>query len=691
MKLPGRTAVSLIAASLIALVAATPALADVVASAKSPNGKIAVSVSLDAEGHTTYAVTRNGKPILNDSRLGFLFTDAPKIERNMAFIDAKTSKSDETWKQPWGEWSQIRDNHVELKVRLKEAKDLKREMDVTFRVFDDGIGFRYEMPDQPNLKTAHIADELTEFALAQDGTAWWIPAGEWNRYEYLYNKTPVSSMGQAHTPVTMKLADGTYVAFHEAALVDYAGMWLRRVDGTKLKAMLSPGAGTAKVTKTGAFTTPWRTMILSDDAPGLYMSHIELNLNEPNKLGDVSWFKPSKYVGVWWEMHIDKSGWGGPNVGATTDNVKKYIDFAAANGFPGVLVEGWNVGWDSDWFGNGNAFDFATPQAKFDMPTLSAYASAKGVHLIGHHETGGSASHYESQLDRAYAYAASNGEQVVKTGYVADAGQMERVDPDGTHYREWHDGQWSSNHHLRVIETAAKYHVAVDTHEPIKDTGLRRTYPNWVSREGARGMEYNAWGVPKNPPEHEANLVFTRMLSGPMDFTPGVLSLTGKGGTPILSTIAKQLALYVVLYSPVQMAADLPENYAKYPEAFQFIKDVPANWSDTRVLNGEVGDYVTFARKDKNSDDWYLGAVGDEQARTMQVKLDFLEKNRVYTAEIYRDGPGADYRTEARHSITIEKMEVAQGQTITVALAPGGGEAIRFVAGKRGKQGKKRK
>ncbi|VVT12814.1 Glucan 1,4-alpha-glucosidase SusB [Sphingomonas sp. EC-HK361] len=686
MKLSGRTVLS-----LIALITATPALADVVASAKSPNGKIAVSVSLDPEGHATYAVTRNGKPVINDSRLGFLFTDAPKIERNMTFLDAKTAKFDQTWKQPWGEWSQIRDNHVELKVRLKEAKDLKREMDVTFRLFDDGIGFRYEMPDQPNLKTAHIADELTEFALAQDGTAWWIPAGEWNRYEYLYNKTPITSVGQAHTPVTMKLADGTYIAFHEAALVDYSSMWLRHVEGTKFKATLAPGATAAKVTKAGAFTTPWRTMILSDDAPGLYMSHIELNLNEPNKLGDVSWFKPSKYVGVWWEMHIDKSGWGGPNVGATTDNVKKYIDFAAANGFPGVLVEGWNVGWDSDWFGNGNAFDFATPQAKFDMPTLSAYASAKGVHLIGHHETGGSASHYESQLDRAYAYAASNGEQVVKTGYVADAGQMERVDPDGTHYREWHDGQWSSNHHLRVIETAAKYHVAVDTHEPIKDTGLRRTYPNWVSREGARGMEYNAWGVPKNPPEHEANLVFTRMLSGPMDFTPGVLSLTGKGGTPIQSTIAKQLALYVVLYSPVQMAADLPENYAKYPEAFQFIKDVPADWSDTRVLNGEVGDYVTFARKDKNSDDWYLGAVGDEQPRTSQVKLDFLDRNRSYTAEIYRDGPGANYRTEARHSITIEKMEVAQGQTITVALAPGGGEAIRFVAGKKGKPGKKRK
>lgn len=665
--------------ALAAMLFAVPAAAQV--GATSPDGRIALSVSVDNDGRPLYALARDGKPILTPSRLGFLFTDAPKLERGLAIEASSTSRSDSSWEQPWGEWQLIRDNHVELRVRFREKEAPGREMDVVFRLFDDGFGFRYEIPYQDGLKVAHIADELTEFNLASDGTAWWIPAGEWNRYEYLYNRTSISAIGRAHTPVAMKLADGTHLAFHEAALVDYSAMWLQHVERTQFKVVLAPGAGTAKVTRDTPFVTPWRTLIVADDAAGLYRSHIELNLNEPNKIGDVSWFKPSKYVGVWWEMHLGLSTWAtGPKHGANTANVKRYIDFAAANGFRGVLVEGWNVGWDGAWFGNGNDFDFAKPTPDFDADALAAYGARKGVHLIGHHETGGSASHYDDQLDAAFAFAAAHGEEVVKTGYVTDAGQIERVGPNGEPMREWHDGQFMSNHHLRVVLAAAKHHVAVNPHEPIKDTGLRRTYPNWISREGARGMEYNAWGNPKNPPDHEATLVFTRMLAGPMDFTPGVLSLEGRGGTPILSTAAKQLALYVVLYSPVQMAADLPENYARYPGPFQFIRDVPADWVDTRVLNGEIGEYVTFARRARGDDDWYLGAVGDENARELAVKLDFLAPGKAYEAQIYRDGDDADYRTDKRHSIVIEKRKVTAADTLTLRLAPGGGEAIRFKA-----------
>ncbi|OYX39485.1 MULTISPECIES: glycoside hydrolase family 97 protein [unclassified Sphingomonas] len=663
---------------------ATPAAAEIVATVASPSDVVRVAVDIDNDGRPTYAVTRRGKLIIAASRLGFLFTDARKLERGLGYVSQAARSEDNSWDQPWGEWKTIRNSFRELRVRFQERAGQMRLMDVVFRVYDDGIGFRYEFPEQPNLKTANIADELTEFAFAQDGTAWWKPAFLWNREEYLYNRTPLSAVGTADTPVTIQLADGTHVALHEAALVDYSGMAVARTEGTTLRAALTPGAGRPKVTKAGAWTTPWRTLIIADDAPGIYTSHLMLNLNEPNKLGDVSWFKPGKFVGVWWNMIKGEWSWArGPKHGATNANVKHYIDFAAASGIPNVLVEGWNVGWDGDWFGNGNDMDFAKPTDDFDADMLAAYAKSKRVRLIGHHETGGAASHYEAQFDKAFKFAADHGEMVVKTGYVTDAGQIERVDADGTRLREWHEGQWMANHHVRVLEAAAKYKVAIDSHEPIKGTGLHRTYPNWVAREGSRGMEYNAWDG-KNPPDHEANLVFTRMLEGPMDFTPGVLSLKGQNDSDILSTIAKQLALYVVLYSPIVMAADTPENYAKYPGAFQFIKDVPTDWSDTRVLNGAIGDYATIVRKARGSDDWYLGAVGDEEARNLDITLDFLDPGRMYTAQIYRDGPDADYRTAKRHSIVIETRQVRRDDRLTLALAPGGGQAIRFVAsGKR--------
>ncbi len=661
--------------------AAAPALAQQApVTASSPDGMVSVSVTIDGDGRAAYAVSRKGKPIINPSRLGFLFTDEAKIDRRLTVTGQEVRDFDETWSQPWGEWADIRNHYRELKVHLKETTALARVFTVTFRLYEDGVGFRYEFPQQPNMAKTNIADELTEFTFAQDGTAWWKPAFLWNREEYLYNKTPLSSVSTADTPITIKLADGTHVALHEAALVDYSGMAVTRTEATTLRANLTPGAGEAKVRKAGAWSTPWRTLIIADDAPGIYHSHLMLNLNEPNKLGDVSWFKPGKFAGVWWNMIKGDWSWArGPKHGATTANVKKYIDFAAANGVPHVLVEGWNVGWDGDWFGNGWDMDFAQPTEDFDVKALAAYSRKKGVRLIGHHETGGAATHYENQFDKAFKFAADNGYMVVKTGYVTDAGQIERVDADGRKYREWHEGQWMSNHFIRVAEAAAKYRIAFDSHESIKGTGLQRTYPNWVAREGMRGMEYNAWIGGKNPPEHEANLVFTRMLEGPMDFTPGVLSLKGSEGSDILSTVAKQLALYVVIYSPVQMLADTPENYARFPAEMKFIRDVPTDWQETRVLNGEIGDYVTIARKERGGEGWYVGAVGDEQAQTVSFKLDFLTAGKRYKAEIYRDGDDADYRTDKRHSIAIESKVLTAADSLTMRIAPGGGFAIRLV------------
>lgn len=646
------------------------------AEVRSPDGSLQVQLRTDADGRPEYAIQRQGRPLVNWSRLGFILADTPKLERNFKIENVSKRSFDDTWEQPWGERRYVRDHGSEMRVSLREKYG--HQLNVVFKVFDDGVGFRYEFPKQPQLEQVNIVEELTEFDIADPATAWWIPAGEWNRYEYLYQQTPLAELSQAHTPITLKLANGVHIAIHEAALVDYAGMWLRRVGGQRLKAQLSPSSSGPKVSRSAPFATPWRTLRIADDAPQLYMSNLELNLNEPNKLGDVSWVHPFKYVGIWWGMHLGINTWGsGPKHGATTAETRRYIDFAAANGFRGVLVEGWNKGWDGDWFARGDEFSFTEAYPDFDIEALAAYARKKGVHLVGHHETAGNIANYEKQLGPALDLYQRLGIDSVKTGYVADAGGVQALGADGRIHFEWHDGQVQSRHHLLVVTEAAKRHIAVNPHEPIKDTGLRRTYPNWVSREGARGMEYNAWGNPKNPPEHEAMLVFTRMLGGPMDFTPGVLSLTGADGSRIQSTIAKQLALYVVLYSPIQMAADLPENYAKFPKPFQFIKDVPTDWFETRVLNGEVGDYVTMARKDRNGEDWYLGSITDEQPRTLNVKLDFLDAQRRYWATIYRDGADAGFAGNAA-SVEIETRAVSSTDTLEMRLAPGGGQAIRF-------------
>lgn len=651
----------------------------IVATADSPGKVLSVNLSID-DGRISYSVSRLGQPVIAPSRLGLLLQDAQSLDRNMALISQETSSFDETWEQPWGETRLVRNHYQQLQVRFAETSRDKRIFELTFRLYDDGIGFRYEFPSQPNFKQALIANELTEFDVVDPATAWWIPAGEWNRYEYLYNRTPLNQVSQAHTPITVRTRDGLHIAFHEAALVDYAGMWLRRVEGQKLRAQLAPSSQGYSVRRTLPFHTPWRTLQISDHAGGLVESKLILNLNEPNKLGDVSWVHPAKYVGIWWGMHLDEQTWGtGPKHGATTENAKKMIDFAAANGFRGVLIEGWNLGWDGDWFANGWNFSFTQATPDFDFAAVTAYSTSKNVHLIGHHETACAVSHYERQLSASFALYSQNGVDQVKTGYVCDAGQIERQDAlDGPILREWHDGQWMSNHHLKVVTEAAKQHISVIAHEPIKDTGLRRTYPNWLAREGARGMEYNAWGNPPNPPEHEANLVFTRMLSGPMDFTPGILSLKGRDGHAIQSTLAKQLANYVVLYSPVQMAADLPEHYQQNLAAFQFIKDVPTDWEQTRVLNGEVGDYVTIARQQRGGKDWFLGCVTDENGRVLSVALDFLDPNKHYTAHIYRDGPNAHFRKNPT-DFAVDSRAVNSRDFLTLRLAPGGGVAIQFV------------
>ena len=665
---------------LLALALPGFAHAQQVAQATSPDGRIVVQLDLNGEGRLAYRVLRDGKPVIKDSRLGFIFRNGRQLLRNLQLDTQATRSADSTWEQPWGERRYVRDHYNELRASFSEKDQDHRRFDMVFRVFDDGVGFRYDVPAQPKLQEAQIVEELTEFAIARPATAWWIPAFEWNREEYLYHRTPLAEVGVAQTPITLRTQDGLHLSIHEAALVDYAGMNLMRGGDGELRAILTPGSPTPVVRKT-PFATPWRTIAIADKAGGLVESNLILNLNEPNKLGDVGWFQPAKYMGVWWSLHLDKQTWGtGPKHGATTANTRRVIDFAAKNGFRGVLVEGWNVGWDGDWFANGWGFDFRKPTPDYDLQGLAKYATSKGVHLIGHHETGCAVSHYESQMDEAFSLFATLGIDAVKTGYVCDAGQIERQDvAGGPVLREWHEGQWMSNHHLRVVEDAAKHHVAIDAHEPIKDTGLRRTYPNWVSREGARGMEFNAWGDPPNPPEHEITLVFTRMLAGPMDYTPGVLSLTGKNGQEIGSTLARQLALYIGIYSPIQMAADLPEHYAAHPDAFQFIKDVAVDWDESHVLAGEVGEYVAIARKQRGAGNWFIGAMNDRNARTLALPLAFLDAGKRYRAEIYRDGDGADWHGDARFRFVREQRTVTSKDALSLWMAGGGGAAVRFV------------
>lgn len=646
---------------------------------RSPDGRITVTLDADGEGIPFYSVERDGTLLITKSNLGFSFTDADPMRRNFEVVAEQRASVDTQWEQPWGERQFVTDRHNELALTFAEKDETPRRITLRLRVFDDGVGFRYEFPEQDHLATAKIAEELTEFNLAEDGTAWWIQAGDWNRYEYLYTETPVSAVSTAHTPITFRMQDGTHISLHEAALVDYSGMWIRRMQGTNFRAQLSPSPRGPKVIRDAPFTTPWRSIRIADGPAGLYESDLELNLNEPNKLGDVSWFTPHKYIGIWWEMHLDKSSWAsGEKHGATTANAIKHIDFAAKHGFRGVLIEGWNAGWDGNWFGNGREFSFTKAYPDFDIEKIAAYAKSKGVRIIGHHETGGNIEVYERQLSDAMAFYERLGIDAVKSGYVADAGGIIASDGRGGETFVWHDGQEMARHHLKVVKEAAEHRIAVNPHEPIKDTGLRRTYPNWVSREGARGAEYDAWGVPKNQPDHVPTMLFTRMLSGPFDYTPGVFSLKGRDGSPLPSTLARQLAFYVVIYSPIQMAADLPENLEAYPEALEFVKRVPTDWSQTKMLTASVGEYAVIARKDRGSEKWFLGGVTDENARNLVIPLDFLDDDRIYVATIWRDGTGADGLGDDRHAMKVDKMKVNSASELDVTIARAGGFAVEI-------------
>lgn len=661
-------------------------------SISSPDGANTITVR-EQSGQLLYNMSRAGDPVIGDSRLGLRFLKMAGLDANLRILKTATSSSDTTWEQPWGERKTVRDNHNELLISAERIEpNLKFKIRV--RAFDDGIGFRYEVPEQAGLGAVSIMRELTDFNVGAETTSWTIPARMYNRYEYLYSEKPAGDLQMVHTPATFKNAAGKHFSIHEAALVDYSGMSLHQKREGVLQADLAPRSdGTLVKTKT-PFKTPWRTVQMADDAVGLINSDMILNLNEPNKLGDVSWFTPGKYAGIWWEQHVKEGTWGntkGPvnHHAATTQATKDKMDFAAENGFSGVLVEGWNTGWDGDWFHNGDVFSFTQTYPDFDIKEVARYGREVGVRLIGHHETSGNITNYENQLEDALDLMADHDVRVIKSGYVADAGDIKRVDENGVAQYEYHDGQAMVDHHLKVVKLAAEHKIAMNPHEPVKDTGLRRTYPNWVSREGARGQEFNAWGIPPNGPDHVLNLLYTRMLSGPMDYTAGAFDLR-PNAMPVVAknlprndlrsriehTLAKELSLYVAIYSPIQMVMDLERNYDARPDAFQFIKDVPTDWEQSIALAGDVGDYAVIARKDRNSEDWYVSALTDEDARTVSVDLSFLGEGD-YEAQIYRDGPKADYETNP-YDMVIDNRGVTSGETLLLKLGRSGGAAIRF-------------
>ena len=670
-------------------------------------GKVSLVFTLDTQGEPVYSVAYTGKPVVLPSTMGFLLNQSDSnFYAGFAVVGVERRAMDTTWQPVWGETKTIRDRYNELRVRLRQVASGRR-LDIVFRVFEDGVGFRYEFPTQAGLRYFVLSDERTNFRLAGDHKTFWIP-GDYDTNEYPYTTSKVSDIDNAamvaastaiavrvapdryavQTPLMMKSADGLYINIHEAALVNYAAMQLH-VDRASLTltSALVPDAVGNKAYLHAPCHTPWRTILVSDKATDILASKTILNLNEPSKLTGTDWIHPMKFVGVWWEMQTGKSTWnysdypdslspaGGliPNGrhGANTINVKRYIDFAAANHIGGVLVEGWNVGWE-DWFGNWkeNVFDFVTPYPDFNVKEITDYARSKGVSLIMHNETSGSATNYERQLDTAIGFMRRYGYSAVKTGYVG------KIIPRGEH----HDGQWMINHYVYTAARMGENHIMIDEHEPVRPTGLQRTYPNWLACEAARGNEYNAFST-GNEPEHETILPFTRLMGGPMDYTPGIFRIRGYSSVPdrrVHTTLAKQLALYVTLYSPLQMAADLPENYAAHSDAFQFIRDVPVDWDDTRILEAEPGDYVTIARKEKGKNNWFVGTITDEEGRMENISLAFLEKGQKYQAIIYRDANDADWKSNPE-AYTIEKKVVTSGDRLTIRLAPGGGAAVSLM------------
>ena len=673
----------------------------------SPDGNVVLSFSLKADGTPTYKMTYKGKPVINESTLGFTLKKDEPLTNHFKVVSDSKSTFKETWKPVWGEEKEILNHYNELLVQLKQDKT-NRLMNIRFRVYNEGVGFRYEFPTQKELTYFVIAEENTQFAMTGDHTAWWIP-GDYDTQEYDYNESKLSEirglMKQSmtdnvsqfvfsptgvQTALMMKTKDGLYINLHEAALVDYALMNLNLDDKTFIfQSHLTPDAKGDKGYLYTPTKTPWRTVMVSDDARNILASRLILNLNDPCALADTSWIKPVKYIGVWWEMITGKSSWAytddlptikldevdytkvKPNGthAANNDKVRHYIDFAAKHGFDQVLVEGWNVGWE-DWFGHRKdyVFDFVTPYPDFDIKALNDYAHAKGIKLMMHHETSGSTRNYERHMKAAYELMNKYGYNSVKTGYVGD------ILPIGEH----HYSQSTINHYLYVIKEAAKHKIMVNAHEAVRPTGLCRTYPNLIGNESARGTEYEAFGG--NKPFHTTILPFTRLQGGPMDYTPGIFETEVKNVNPnntsqVRSTLAKQLALYVTMYSPLQMAADLPENYERFADAFQFIKDVPVDWQESVYLEAEPGRYITVARKDKHSDNWYIGNTSNENGHTSELLLNFLDKNKKYEATIYADAKNADWQTNPK-AYTITKQKVNAKTKLKLTAAKGGGYAI---------------
>jgi len=676
----------------------------------SPNGALELQFEILKDGTPAYELSYKNSKVIKTSRLGLLLKDSPSLQSGFIISKVDSSNVNKTWDPVWGEVKTIRDNHNELKVTLTQ-KETDRQMVLTFCLFDEGLGFRYEFPSQKNLSYFIVSDELTQFNLGEDHTAFWIP-GDFDSNEHVYSRTPLSQVdgtigvnvneitakriigkNYVQSPLMMKSKDGLYVNIFEAALVDYPAMHLE-IDQKNFifKACLVPDAVGNKAYMQTPCKTPWRTILVSDKATDILASKMILNLNEPSKIKNTNWIKPMKYVGIWWGMHVGTESWNyadGGNIklkdfdwsslkpngkhGATTENTKRYIDFAAQHGFDGVLIEGWNVGWE-DWFGQWKeeVFDFVTPYPDFDVDELSKYAASKNVKLIMHHETSASATNYERRMDDAFAFMKKYNYPAVKTGYVG------RIIPRG----ELHDGQWMVQHYVRVAEKLAENKLMLDAHEPVRPTGLHRTYPNWLACEAARGNEFNAWSI-GNPPEHETILPFTRLLGGPMDYTPGIFQIKmnyydKNKKEQVHTTLAKQLALYLTMYSPLQMAADLPENYEKHLDAFQFIKDVAVDWDDSKYLEAEPGDYLTVARKAKRTNNWFIGSITDENERTTTVQLNFLEKDKTYTATIYADAKDAHWEKNPM-AYEIIKKKVTAKDKLEVKLAPGGGCAISII------------
>lgn len=635
----------------------------------SPKAKNTITFELK-NGVPTYSVKHGDMSVLNTSSLGFVFKNQDSLSHNFEVFKVDTTSFDETWEQVWGEKEFIRNNYNQLSITLQEKSETKRKIEVAFRAFDDGIALRYIYPQQ-GVDNLVIMDELTSFNLSDDGDAWWIGAYQDNRYEYLTTKSLVSTLDTVHTPLTIKSNSGLSLSFHEANLKDFASITLARTNGTTLKTDLVPWADGDRVKTNGSFTTPWRTLQIAETPGDLITSYLILNLNDPSKITDTSWIKTYKYLGIWWGMHIGKyTFWESPTQGATTKNAFEYIDYCKKLGVNHLLIEGWNKGWTPAWYENAmHMFSFTEEADDFDLKKVTDYAKENDVSIIGYHETGSNIINYLSQIDSGMALYEEIGIHDVKIGQVGSRLNM----------KEWHHGQFGVDYYRFVLEKAGEYQLTVNFHEPIKDTGERRTYPNMMAREGARGQEYNAWSD-GNPPNHTATIPFTRMLAGPMDFTPGVLDVEikqGFEGRDVHTTAAKQLALYVVLYSPIQMLADLPKNYDGNP-AYKFLKDVPTDWEDTKVLNAEIGQYITTVRKDKYSDDWYLGSLTNEESRLFDINLSFLDPNTTYEAQIYADANGITWNKNASQ-VVISSKEVKAKETLQINLAEGGGMVIRFV------------